>query len=151
MNPNYNQTITIYNCFRANDNPDETKDIWHRTVLDGCFFKTVIGKSDSTDKNPRMQSTYTARIPESPRYKPYREWIGLSEADRKDFFTCSLDDIVVKGECTEEITGSPPNTASQILSRGKPEAFVVTAFADNTAFAKGKHYRLGGGKLENIV
>lgn len=143
MNPNYNQKITIYNCLRANDNPNGMKDIWHKTVLKDCFYKTVIGRSD-TEKNPRMQSTYTVRIPETPMYRPYREWIKLSKEERGAYFTCSLNDIVVKGDCADEITGSSPDTASQLLSRYKPDAFIVTAFSDNTSFICGKHYRLGG-------
>lgn len=144
MNPNYNQTVTVYNCFRAEDNPDNTKDIWQKTVLNNCFYKNVIGRSEYADKAPKMNSAYTVRIPASGKYKPYREWIQLPEEERGEFFTCSQKDIVVRGECTDEITGSSPDTASQVLSRNKPDAFVVTAFADNTSHRLAKHYRLGG-------
>lgn len=144
MNPNYNQTITIYNCLRAVNNPDSKKDVWQRTVLHDCFYKNIIGRTDNLSSDPRMSNTYTSRIAESPLYRPYVEWCRLSDADRKRYFTCSLKDIVVKGECTEEITGVSPNTATEILSRHKPDAFVVTAFSDNTSHAMAKHYRLGG-------
>ena len=56
----------------------------------------------------------------------------------------SHDDIVVKGECREEITGESGQTAAQVLNRHKPEAFRITAFSDNTGFGAAKHYRLGG-------
>ena len=91
-----------------------------------------------------MNSVYTVRIPASEKYMPYREWIQLSEEERKEFFTCSQKDIVVRGECSDEISGTSPDTASQILSRNKPDAFVVTAFSDNTSHWMAKHYRLGG-------
>lgn len=143
VNPNYNQTITVYNCFRVEDNPNGKKDVWQRTVLHNCFYKNVIGRSD-VDKVSKMNNVYTVRIPVSERYKSYCKWIRLPEEERKEFFTCSQKDIVVRGECTDEITGSPPDTASQVLSRNKPDAFVVTAFADNTSHRLAKHYRLGG-------
>ncbi len=144
MNPNYNQTITIYNCFRATDNPDCKKDIWQKTVLHNCFYKSVIGRTEYAEKNPRMDNTYTVRIPVSDYYLPYREWIYLPEEERKRYFTCSQNDIVIRGECEAEITGSSPDTASQVLSRYKPDSFVVTAFSDNTSHLRAKHYRLGG-------
>lgn len=143
MNQNYNQTITIYNCLRAKENPNSIKDIWHRTVLHDCFYKNVIGQVESGN-GLKMTNAYTVRIPESPIYLSYAEWCKLSEDDRKKHFTCRLDDIIVKGECKEEITGASPNTASELLSRHKPDAFKVAAFSDNTSHRYGKHYRAGG-------
>ena len=144
MNPNYNQTITLYNCLRAADNPDEKKDIWYRKVLERCFYKSAIGRSEYASRDPKMVSDYTVRIIESDRYKPYHEWINLPEEQREQYFTCSIKDIVVKGTCEEEITSISPNTAAELLSRYKPDAFVVTAFSDNTSHMKAKHYRIGG-------
>nr|WP_296264205.1 DUF6751 family protein [uncultured Merdimonas sp.] len=143
MNPNYIHTITVYNCLRAEDNSSSMKDIWQKTVLHDCYYKNVIGRVDS-EKSSSMQNVYTARIPESQAYLPYHEWIELSEESRKSHFTFSLGDIVIKGECTDEITGTKPNTATEILQRHKPDAFKVTDFSDNTAHRMSKHYRVGG-------
>ena len=144
MNPNYNQTITIFNCLRARDNPDGKKDVWQRMVLYNCFYKNVMGRSEYADRDSKMASTYTVRIPGDAKYKPYNEWCRLSEAERMKYFTCSLKDIVVEGECPDEISGISPDTASEVLSRHKPESFVVTAFSDNTSHRCAKHYRIGG-------
>ena len=144
MNPNYDQVITIYNCFRAADNPESKKDTWQKTVLHNCFYKSVIGRTVYAEKNLRMDSTYTVRIPVSAHYLPYREWIRLPKEERKEYFTCNQNDIVIRGECGAEITDSTPNTASQVLSRYKPDSFVVTAFSHNTSHQRAKHYRLGG-------
>ena len=143
MNQNYNQTITIYNCLRAKENPNSIKDIWHRTVLHNCFYKNVIGQVESGN-GVKMANAHTVRIPESTLYLPYAEWCKISEDERKNHFTFRLDDIIVKGECKEEITGASPDTASELLSRHKPDAFKVTAFSDNTSHRSGKHYRAGG-------
>ena len=144
MNPNYNQTITLFNCLRASDNPDSKRDVWQKTVLHGCFYKNVIGRTDNLSTDPKMSNVYTSRIPGSDLYRPYREWCRLPDAERRRYFTFSLKDIVVKGECREEITGASPNTASELLSRYKPDAFVITAFSDNTSHIRAKHYRVGG-------
>lgn len=144
MNPNYNQTITVYNCFRAADNPNSKKDIWQRTVLCNCVYKHIIERTEKAGSSPEMSSTYTARVPVSEKYKPYNEWIQLPKTERSRYFTFNLRDIVVKGECMNEITGTSPGTASELLSRYKPESFTVTAFSDNTSFCHAKHYRLGG-------
>lgn len=144
MNPNYKSEITIYNCYRAADNPKSTKDIWFRTVLPDCFYKNVMGRSEYVNSSPRMDSVYTVRIPVSEKYLSYHEWIKLPDEKRPEYFTCSQKDIVIKGICPEEITGISPGTASQLLSRYKPDAFVVTAFSDNSDSRHAKHYRLGG-------
>lgn len=143
MNPNYSQTITLYNCLRAADNPKERKDAWQRTVLHNCFYKNVMGKAESGN-GLKMECVYTARIPASASYMPYSEWAALPEEERGLYFTCGMRDIVVKGECMEEITGESPFTAAELAARKKPEAFAVTAFSDNTSCRNGKHYRLGG-------
>ena len=118
-NPNYIHTITI---FRNKDGA------WSKTVLHNCFWKSEIIKTQD-GINARQANTYTVRIP-------------LSEAG--DGFLVSSDDVVVKGECQDQITGKSPDTAAQVLLRNKPNAFKVTAFSDNTSHRMGKHYRLGG-------
>lgn len=142
VNPNYKDTITIYNCLKATDNPKK-KDVWHRHVLHNCFYKNVIGLKEN-GKGLQMANGYTVRIPKSLMYKPYHEWCKLEEQVRKKYFTLSENDIVIKGECREEITGTGAATASQVLNKHKPDAFRITAISDNTNALAGKHYRLGG-------
>ena len=137
MNQNYNQTITLYNRIRSADSSDK-KEHWRRTVLRGCFWKANIGTYFS-DKQAAVQNTYVVRIPGSDRYAVYAEFLKSAGA-----FTVSKGDIVVHGECKEEITGEAGYTATDILNRCAPEAFRVTAFSDNTSFPVAKHYRIGG-------
>lgn len=138
MNPNYVHTITLYNRIKAADTGNK-KERWIRTVLRGCFWKSQVstgyGGTQATVSN-----TYVVRIPKDSRYLPYAEFAK----DPEGHFTVSVEDIVVHGECTEEITGESGNMAVQVLQRHKPDAFKVTAFSDNTAFPVSKHYRLGG-------
>lgn len=142
MNPNYVHTITLYNCLKAADSPDQ-KDHWFRYVLPGCFYKAAIVRTDS-GTSAGQQNVYTVRIPQSQAYKPYTQWAGLPEEERHECFTMALDHVVILGECMEEITGHSGHTAVQLLNRYKPDAFKITAVSDNTKAAYAGHYRLGG-------
>ena len=86
------------------------------------------------------QNTYIVRIPKDSRYLPYADFIKSPEGH----FSASQGDLVICGECGEDITGEVGKTAAQLLTRNKPNAFLITAFSDNTAFPMAKHYRLGG-------
>lgn len=120
MNPNYIYTITLYR--KGQDGA------WDKTVLRNCFWKSsIITTQNGTDAS--MANTYTVRIPK-----------GRVKAD----FTVSVGDVVVLGECMDEITRKTPNTAAEVLLRNKPNAFKVTAFSDNTGHIMDKHFRLGG-------
>lgn len=142
MNPNYNKIITLYNCLKAKD-AGGNQDIWQRTVLSPCFFKSKITEIQSGTE-ARKVNTYTVRIPEDGRYLPYRDWKALPEEERKLFYTLSEGDIVVCGECMDVITGKSPDTASQLISRHQPDAFRITAMTDNTSHRMGKHYKVEG-------
>lgn len=142
MNPNYKHTITLYNCLKVADSPDK-KERWYRHELIDCYYKASVTRVDS-GTSAGMQNTYTVRIPVSEWYLPYVDWAGLTEVEREKFFTMNLDDIVIVGICSEEITGSSGQAATQVLKRHKPDAFKVTAISDNTRAPLERHYRLGG-------
>lgn len=142
MNPNYVDTITIWNCLKGADNPQGTGDIWYKRVLTGCFFKVVTQQVNS-GINSQMAGAYVCRIPASKEYLPYTEWAKVSASTRGSFFTARNDDVVILGSSSDTITSTSPNTSAQILVKNKPNAFKVTAVSDNS---KGfdPHYRLGG-------
>lgn len=141
-NANYTHTITLYNCLKATDSPDK-KDHWYQYVLEGCYYKAAVTRMDS-GTNAGMQNVYTVRIPSSADYRPYHEWASLTDEERRQQFTLSLDDIVIHGICLEEISNISGQTSVQVLKRYKPNAFKVTAVSDNTRAMFAKHYRLGG-------
>lgn len=138
MNRNYCRTITIYNRIKTTDSKDK-KEHWNKTVLQNCFWKAAIN-TDFSGTQENVQNTYIVRIPKDSRYLPYADYIK----NPGKHFTASQGDIVVLGECNDEITGESGQTAAQLLVRHKPNAFKVTAFSDNTSFMTAKHYRLGG-------
>lgn len=141
-NANYVHTITLYNCLRAADSVDK-KDQWYRHVLNDCYYKAAVMRAES-GTSASQQNTYIARIPQSEQYRPYAVWTSLPEVEKGQCFTMNLDDIVVAGECSDEITGAAGQAAVQLLKRHKPDSFKVTAVSDNTKALYAKHYRLGG-------
>ena len=138
MNQNYIHTITLYNRIHAVDSEDR-KEHWKRTVLHNCFWKAQVN-TGFNGTQASVQNTYAVRIPKDDRYLLYAEYKNSPE----EHFTVSQGDIVICGECTEEITGESGKTAVQVLNRYKPSAFKVTAFSDNTSFPLAQHYPLGG-------
>ena len=119
MNPNYIHTITLY---------QRKERAWIRNVLYNCFWKSGISIIQN-GTSAVQKNTYTVRIP--------LEVAGAG-------FSASDGDIVILGECSDIITGKSPYTATEIMQKYKPNAFKITAFADNTGHKQGKHYRLGG-------
>ena len=138
MNRNYIRTITLYNRIQA-VNSEDKKEHWKKTVLHNCSWKSVV-KTGISGTQASVQNTYTVRIPQDSRYLPYSEYAKSPDG----YFSVSQGDIVILGECPEEITGLSGQTAAQVLNRYKLEAFKITAFSDNTGFPVAKHYRLGG-------
>ena len=127
MNPNYVHTITLYHKIPATETEDK-KEHWTKSVFHNCFWKSVVN-TGFNGTQVSVQNTYVARIPKESCTGP----LAISQGD-----------IVILGECTEEITGASGQAAVQVLNRNKPDAFKVTAFSDNTRFPLDKHYRLGG-------
>lgn len=122
MNPNDNQTVTVYRKSRDADG----RDVWERNVYKNCFFHANTATAQNGTKLS-SQNVYVARIPEQDTPVLLRE-----------------GDIIVRGEALEEITGTGKNTATEILHKYQPNAFRVTSFSDNSDFPVDKHYRAGG-------
>ena len=94
MNPNYNQIITVFR---------KVGTAWSKSVFEQCFWKSGITVVQN-DTEASQTNTYTVRIP--------------LEAAGSDF-SASPGDVVVLGECADEITGKSPNTAAEVLRRNK--------------------------------
>lgn len=142
LNPNYDQTITLFNCLKGADNPDGNTDVWYKTVLPDCFFKCQ-QSAVTSGTSSQMSAAYIARIPASTQYRPYAEWVKIPAASRSQYFTGNLGDVIILGNSVEVISNASPNTASQVLNRNKPNAFKATAFSDNSGAIQ-LHYRFGG-------
>lgn len=143
MNPNYIHTITVYNRMKAKDTAAK-KEEWHKTVIPDCSWRCstedIQQQVQSGVTNRDQKENYTVRIPRNEKFRNYEEW----KKAPAEYFTLSKQDIIILGECQDEITGASPNTAAEVMQRHKPDAFLVKSFTDNTSHLVGKHYKVGG-------
>ena len=121
MNPNYVHTITLYR-----KQPDGS---FKREVLTECFWKSGIAATQSGTQ-ASQSNIYTVRIP--------------ADKVEKGFCVTTGHDMVIYGECADEVSGEKGSRAAELLLAHKPLAFKVSAFTDNTGHRADKHYRLGG-------
>lgn len=121
MNRNYVHTVTLYRR--------QADGSYSRTVLKNCFWKAVTELVQSGTE-VSMRNAYTVRIP--------------VEAVTGGLAVSLNNDMVILGECLDEVSNSAGYRAAEVLSRYKPNAFKVTAFSDNTGHLCDRHYRLGG-------
>lgn len=81
--------------------------------------------------------TALCRIPEQPDFKPYSMW----KNDIASGFSISVGDHIILGEVSEDVTAA---NVAEVVAKHRPNAMTVKAFADNTAFPFGGHYRVEG-------
>lgn len=93
----WNKTVTLYNRFED----DEGAVKWYRTVLPGCFVKTVPALILSGNTGTEKPQT-TVRIRKSENYVPPAEWLN-DESKRNFGFTVQNEDIIVIGNVTDDI------------------------------------------------
>ncbi|SHI42822.1 DUF6751 family protein [Parasporobacterium paucivorans] len=136
-NPSYIDTVTIYNRYKAL-NSTET---WFRTVLHNVFYKSSIVQTVTGSNILTMASSYILRIPESGNYANRESWEAMD--DKAGHFTLGVDDIIVLGEVSDTVTATSPNTATNLLTKYKPDAFRIKSFSDNSRMVGG-HYRVNG-------
>lgn len=119
------QKVTIVNRLKGVDN-DSGKDIFYKKTLNDCVW---MGKQIGSRNGNEMIYTegYQVHIPRNQEctYFEYKDWIAKENLD--DCFTLSVDDYVILGEVTEEIT---PNNVTKIIQKYKPNAFQIRLHDD---------------------
>ena len=95
----WEDTITIYNKFE-----DPITDVvkWYRTVITDCFWKAS-GDKVSIGQVVLDSKSVLCRIPKDPRFLGRYEWVQLPNDQMPEHFTLGIGDIIVKGECADEI------------------------------------------------
>lgn len=132
--PTWDKTITIYSKVKASDNTDKT-DKWYRTVVRGCFWKSVQNRA-VTEQGVTFSASYVCRVPLTPLYKPY-DAFKLSPVG----FSLSLGDIIILGEVTDSMTAQ---NRLDIISSHKPDTLTIGSFTDNARVNFLQHYLIEG-------
>lgn len=91
--------ITIYNKYE-----DTLTNIvtWYKTVVTDCFW-TLSGTKVTIGNVTLDSKSVLCRIPKDSRFLEKRDWVNLPDNDRKNYFTLSQGDIIVKGEVDDTI------------------------------------------------
>lgn len=119
------QTVTIVNRLKGVDN-DSGRDIFHKKTLKDCVW---MDKQIGSRNGNEMVYTngYQVHIPKNQEstYFEYNMW--KNQENINDCFTFSIDDYVILGDVSEEIT---PNNITEIIEKYKPNALQIRQFQD---------------------
>lgn len=90
MNPNYNQTITIYNCVKAKDS-GEKENTWHRSTVGDMYLNCYVTASEKSEWEPEagyidVSLTLAVEYPMWVGENPYTfHSFGVSSTDNKRY------------------------------------------------------------------
>lgn len=135
----WNKTVTLYNRFE--DGEGVVK--WYRTVLPGCFVKTVpaliISGNTGTEK-PQA----TVRIRKSENYVPSAEWLN-DESKRNFGFTVQNEDIIVIGNVSDDIDEYESGKRSDdFINKYKSAGCITVKLFSVNDFGATAHYKVVG-------
>lgn len=138
----WDTTITVYNKYT---DPQTQVIRWFRTVITDCFWK-LQGSTVRIGDVVLDSKAVICRIPKSDDYKSRHDWENLSNDKMSDFFTLGQGDIIVKGECTDEIDENTKGHRSTDLLKRYQEIMEVTDFVNSTGIGRNNEHYLVRGK-----
>ena len=117
------QKVTIINRLKSKDN-ESKRDKFYKKTLDNCIWDKA-KLANQSGKAIYYSNGYSVQIPteQNCKYKDYREWI----TDIENSFTLYLDDYVILGEVTEDIT---PESLKDIVNKYSPFVFKISSIED---------------------
>lgn len=120
-----NKKVTIYNDIPADSvNPRR----FEKFVIDKCIIQGgYVTKTDNTISNPVNAKTILTK--DIQHYKPYMEYIKLSQEERKNYFTAKAGDFIVFGEADDIVTDA--EEFSNLQQKYKDNGIRVTSISEN--------------------
>jgi hypothetical protein len=139
-------TVTLYNRFPVREGPEVTAR-YARTVLTGVMWKESARLGQDPGGRSFLEKTVSVTIPKGARAsggKTYIEPGRFNGLETEGRWTLTLDsanpDIMVRGDCPEEINGGYTLTR---LKKDYP-AMDIRAAADNTGTDMLPHWAVKG-------
>lgn len=123
----FTDEITLYNAYQEDD-----VEKWQRTVLAGVQFKRSVEKTVTSNGHLEVAESVSITIPNRSSYLPPDEWLK----DRTDHWTLNAEnnlDMIVYGECAQEIIDSPKELSGAVTIKG---------VSDNTIRDRLKHWKV---------
>lgn len=95
----WNSTLTVYNRY---EDPSTRQVSWYRTVIHDCFWRSTQQKF-IVDGTVVSANVTVCRIPKNDKFLERYQWEQLDSTKKSQYFTLSIDDIIVKGEVSDTI------------------------------------------------
>lgn len=140
----WDTTVTIYNKFV---DPQTQVITWFRHVVSDCFWR-LEGSTVRVGDVTLDSKAVICRIPKDDAFLEKQEWLKLPNDEMDDYFTLGQGDIIVKGECEEEIDENTKGYRSNdLLSKYREYQAVleITDFVNDTGIGRNnEHYFVRG-------
>jgi len=141
----WEDTITIYNKYT-----DAQTNVvrWYRNVVNDCFWK-LTGAQISVGDTVLDSKAITCRIPKDSRFLEKQQWVEQPNDTKANFFTLAPGDIIVKGECLDEIDEyTKGHRSTDLLGKYRQyqACMEITEYSNNTGKGRNKEHYLARGK-----
>ena len=129
------QKVTIINRLKSKDN-ESKRDKFYKTLLTDCIWDSK-SLAHQNGKEVYYTKGYSVQIPDcqEAKYKPYSEW--KDNQNTLNCFTLSLDDYVILGDVTEDITA---DNVTQIINKYSPFVFKISTITPLNVGGNGLSY-----------
>ena len=141
----WDTTITVYNKFI---DAQTQLTHWYRKVVTDCFW-SLEGSTVKVGDVTLDSKSILCRIPKDSRFLEKQDWIKLPNDQKGDYLTLAQGDLIVKGECTEEIDEYVHGHRSTDLLgqyREYQACMEVTEYSNNTGVGRNEEHYLVRGK-----
>ena len=138
-------TVTIYNKFVDS----QTQIVrWYRNVVSDCFWQ-LSGTTVKVGDTVLDSKSVVCRIPKDDRFLEKQDWVKLPNDQMGNYFTIAQGDIIVKGECDEQIDEYVSGHRSTDLLgkyREYQACMEISECANNTGAGRNNEHYLTRGK-----
>ena len=143
MLPFATKTITLYNRVEIiNPINNKSETVWNRTILNGCSWNKSL-QSLQVGNIEISSDDYIVKIPESTKFLEKWDYEKLPLEDQKNFFTVSVDDIVILGAVETDIDDNTSATELKEIYHGR-ELTAKGFFNNGGAGMPLPHYEIVG-------
>ena len=141
----WDTTITIYNKYTDT----QTQLVsWYRNVVTDCFWK-LDGSTVKVGDVTLDSKSIICRIPKDDKFLEKQEWIKLPNDQMGNYFTLAPGDIIVKGECPQEIDEyTSGHRSTDLLGRYREyqACMEITEYSNNDGIGRNNRHYLVRGK-----
>lgn len=141
----WDSTVTIYNKY---EDPQTQVITWFKSVVSDCFWH-LQGSTVAVGDVTIDSKSIICRIPKCDNYMDKQDWLNLPNDEMSEYFTLGQGDIIVKGECTEDIDEyTKGHRSTDLLSKYRQYQAVmeITDFANDTGVGRNNEHYLTRGK-----